>query len=75
MSPQVRLFIGLGVACLVIAGVLLAVESFSRDSRFRLGNLPGDISIQRENFSFYAPLTTCLVISVVLPLVFWLLRR
>lgn len=40
-----------------------------------LGKLPGDIRIERENFSFYFPLGTCLVISVLLSLLFWLFRR
>lgn len=40
-----------------------------------LGRLPGDIIIQRDNFSFYFPLTTCLLLSVVLSLIVALLRR
>ena len=40
-----------------------------------LGHLPGDIYIHRENFSFYFPLTTCLLISLILSLVLYLLRR
>ena len=40
-----------------------------------LGRLPGDISIKNENFSFYFPLTTCILISVVLSFILWLFRR
>jgi len=40
-----------------------------------LGRLPGDIIIQRKNFSFYFPLTTCLLLSMVLSLVVAFLRR
>lgn len=40
-----------------------------------LGRLPGDIRIDRENFSFYFPLTTCILISLLLSLLFWLFRR
>ena len=40
-----------------------------------LGRLPGDIFIQRGNFSFYFPLTACLLISALLSLLFFLLRR
>jgi hypothetical protein len=40
-----------------------------------LGRLPGDIVVERGNFSFYFPIVTSLVISVVLSLVFWLLNR
>ena len=40
-----------------------------------LGRLPGDIVIQRGNFSFYLPLTTCLLLSVLVSLIFAILRR
>ena len=40
-----------------------------------LGRLPGDIVVQRENFSFYFPLATSILVSVVLSLLFALLRR
>ena len=39
-----------------------------------LGRLPGDIRIERENFHFYFPLVTCLLLSLVLSLVVWLIR-
>jgi ribose/xylose/arabinose/galactoside ABC-type transport system permease subunit len=44
-------------------------------SKLGLGRLPGDIRVQTENGVFYFPLTTCIVISLVLSLVWWLLRR
>ena len=40
-----------------------------------LGKLPGDILIQRKNFTFYFPLATSILISVILSLVFWLWSR
>ena len=40
----------------------------------RLGRLPGDIVIERQNSRFYFPIVTCIVISVVLSLVMWLIR-
>ena len=40
-----------------------------------LGRLPGDIIIQRENFRFYLPITTMLLVSGLLSLVLWLLYR
>ena len=40
-----------------------------------LGHLPGDIYIQRERFTFYFPLGTCIVISVIITLVLYLFRR
>ncbi len=39
-----------------------------------LGRLPGDIRIERENFRFYFPLVTCLLLSLALSLVVWLIR-
>jgi len=40
-----------------------------------LGKLPGDISVERENFKFYFPLTTCIVVSVVVSLLIFLFNR
>ena len=40
-----------------------------------LGQLPGDISIERERFSFYFPLATCILISVIISLVLYFFRR
>jgi hypothetical protein len=57
---------------LVIAGIGLIwvlVPSLPR-----LGRLPGDIVIERENSRFYFPIVTCIVISGVLSLVMWLIR-
>ena len=44
-------------------------------SRIGLGRLPGDIVVERENFSLYIPIATSLLISIVLSLVLWLLNR
>lgn len=40
-----------------------------------LGRLPGDIYVKRQNFTFYFPLATSILISVILSLILWLLRR
>lgn len=44
-------------------------------SKLPFGHLPGDIVIRRENFSFYFPITTMILISVVLSLILWLANR
>jgi len=44
-------------------------------TRLGLGRLPGDIVVQRGNYSFYFPLATCIIVSVLLSAVFWLLNR
>jgi hypothetical protein len=41
----------------------------------RLGRLPGDIVIRRENFTFYFPLVTCLLMSVMLSMILWLMGK
>jgi hypothetical protein len=44
-------------------------------SRLGLGRLPGDIRIESDSGGFYFPLVTCIVVSALLSLVLWLLRR
>jgi len=44
-------------------------------SKLPFGRLPGDISIERENFGFYFPLTTSILLSLLLTLLFWLWRK
>jgi hypothetical protein len=44
-------------------------------SRLGLGRLPGDVVVDRGQFSFYFPIVTCLIISVVISLILWLLNR
>ena len=40
-----------------------------------LGQLPGDISVRKPGFSIYFPITTCILISVILTVIMWLFRR
>ena len=56
---------------LVVAGVLVSLPG----KLPWIGHLPGDIYIQRGRFSFYFPLTTCIVISIVISLVAYLFKR
>ncbi len=67
-----RLLIVIGVALIVI-GALLSYSNLL--SFLRLGRLPGDISVKRGNFSFYFPVATCLLLSLLVTLVLYLLRR
>lgn len=60
----------MGLLLAVIGAVVLLTPSIPW-----LGRLPGDIRIERENFRFYFPLTTCLILSVVVSLVLWLVRH
>ena len=59
---------------LVTAGILLVAAGLLWPylSRLGLGRLPGDIAIQGEHGGFYFPIVTCILVSLVLTLVFWL---
>ena len=62
---------------LIVAGIVLLIAGLLWPylMRLGLGRLPGDIVVERQNFRFYFPLVTSLVVSVVLTLLFWLFRR
>jgi Protein of unknown function (DUF2905) len=62
---------------LVTIGIVLVVVGLLWPwiTRLGLGRLPGDIVIQRGNFYFYFPIVTCIIISVVVSLILWLLNR
>ena len=62
---------------LIILGVVLVVAGLLWPwlSRLGLGRLPGDIVIERENFRLYIPITTSILISIVLSVILWLLNR
>jgi hypothetical protein len=65
-----KLLIVFGVVLALVGGVLVLVGKVPF-----LGRLPGDIVVRREHWSFYFPLTTCIVISVLLTLLFSLFGR
>lgn len=62
---------------LITLGILLLVLGLLWPwlSQLPLGRMPGDIHIERKNFSFYFPLMTGLLISVVLTLILWWMRK
>lgn len=62
---------------LVTLGVVLIVVGLAWPwlVKLGLGRLPGDIVIEREGFRFYFPITTMILISLVLSLIFWLFRK
>jgi len=70
MSGLGRTLISFGIV-LVIVGVVLSLS----DKLPWLGHLPGDIHIQRGRFSFYFPLTTCIIVSIVISLVAYWIKR
>ena len=62
---------------LIIVGLLTAAVGLAWPwlSRLPLGRLPGDVHIVREGCGFHLPVVTCLVVSVVISVLVWLLRR
>ena len=71
MAEFGRVFMIIGVITIII-GVLL---TFSDKLPFNLGRLPGDIMIKKEGFTFYFPITTSIIISIVLSLLFYLFGK
>ena len=64
VSPMQKILITLGVI-LLVAGLLWPLIA-----KLGLGRLPGDIVIRRDGFSFYFPITTMIIVSIVLTLIF-----
>jgi hypothetical protein len=62
---------------LVIAGILLIAVGLLWPwlSKLPIGRLPGDIVLHRDNFRLYLPITTSILASILLTLLFWLFRR
>jgi uncharacterized protein HemY len=63
---------------LIIIGVVIAgigIILVLRPEVSWLGKLPGDILIKKDNFRFYFPVTTCIIISIILTLLFYLFKR
>jgi hypothetical protein len=70
VSDLARFLILLGVILVMLGLALLLLPKITG-----LGRLPGDIIIKRENLTFYFPLGTCILVSFILSLIFWLMRR
>jgi uncharacterized protein HemY len=64
-----KLIILIGLA-LIIIGLMIVFQK-----ALPFGKLPGDIVIQKGNFSFYFPLTTCIIISIVLTVIFFFIGK
>ncbi|HEY9532649.1 MAG TPA: DUF2905 domain-containing protein [Burkholderiales bacterium] len=62
---------------LVIFGLVLVALGLAWPliTKLGLGRLPGDLRIEREGFGFYFPITTSLIVSIVISLLLWLFRR
>jgi ribose/xylose/arabinose/galactoside ABC-type transport system permease subunit len=71
MAPLGRMLITMGLV-LVVFGLLV---TFAGRLPFRFGRLPGDIVWHGRNSTFYFPLATCILLSVIFSLMMWLFRR
>lgn len=65
-----RILILFGILLVVIGGLVILVAKIPG-----IGKLPGDILIERKNFTFYFPIVTCVLISLILSLFFWFLGK
>ncbi len=72
MAPLGKLLLITGTMIAAVGLLLVLADKLGGPG---LGRLPGDITIRRENFTFYFPLGTSIVISVLLSLLFWILRK
>jgi hypothetical protein len=68
---------GIGKVLLIVGAVLvlMGLVFMVKDKIPWVGRLPGDIHIKRDNFAFYFPLTTCIIISIILTVLFALFRK
>jgi hypothetical protein len=68
---------GLGKSIIILGIIIIAfgiLITFAGKIPW-LGRLPGDIHIKRDNFTFYFPLATCILLSVLFSLIFWLFKK
>jgi len=62
---------------LIVIGLLIVAAGLAWPwiSKLPIGRLPGDILVDRPGFKFFMPITTMIIVSIVLSLIFWLLRK
>jgi len=60
-----KIFVLIGLGCIALGGLVFLTQKFN----IPLGRLPGDIFIKKENSSFYFPITTCVIASIILTIV------
>jgi len=70
MAEIAKMIIILGIALVVIGVVLLLAQRLPF-----LGRLPGDIMIKKENFTFYFPVATSIIVSIIISLVLYLIGK
>lgn len=71
LTSIAKYLIYFGLIFIVIGGMLYVLGKIG----IGLGKLPGDILIQKENFTFYFPLATCIIVSIILTVVLSLILK
>ena len=66
-----RVMVGVGLLLLVVGGLMILIGRFAPSGKL----LPGDIVIRRDDFTLYLPLTTMLLVSLMLSGAFWLITH
>jgi DUF2905 family protein len=74
MSELGKILLGFGLLMVILGGILLVAGNLSGKVPW-FGRLPGDVSIQRGNWTFYFPLTTSILVSIILTIIFSLFGR
>ncbi|HYB43227.1 MAG TPA: DUF2905 domain-containing protein [Candidatus Methylomirabilis sp.] len=74
MSELGKILMVLGLLLVILGGLVVLAANLSGKAPW-LGRLPGDIRIERGNWTFYFPLATCLIVSLILTIVFSLFGR
>ena len=68
-SGKYIIYIGIGI-------ILIGVIAYFFGNKFSFfGKLPGDIRVEKENFSFYMPITSMILLSIVISGILWLIRK
>ena len=70
MVAVAKIIIILGIVLVILGIVMFGIQKLPFG-----GKLPGDILIKRENFTFYLPLTTCVIISIVVGFILYLVGK
>jgi H+/Cl- antiporter ClcA len=70
--PQLGKYVIIAGIVIVIVGIFIYFFGNKLDW---FGRLPGDIRIEKENFKFYFPITTMIILSVVISLLIWIIRK
>jgi len=74
MADLGKMLLGFGVLLVILGAALLLGGNLSGKVPW-LGRLPGDIYVERDNWRFYFPLGTSILLSIILTLIFWLFSR